>query len=175
MRHGQTDWNADHRVQGHTDIALNEVGATQAKTLRSVLKGIEFDAVYTSPLRRAKDTAELIVCDRYEIIMDDRLMERCFGEYEGMQAGFWTELDFDIDDINLQEFPGGIESIGSIFARVRDFLDFVVSKHDADANILVVGHGALFKAFDWILSEHEPDALYGDRRISNAEVREYEI
>ena len=60
-RHGQTDWNVQHKAQGRTDIPLNDIGKKQAAELRNQIKDIEFDAVYASPLKRATETAQIAI------------------------------------------------------------------------------------------------------------------
>jgi uncharacterized phosphatase len=93
IRHGQTDWNAQRRLQGSTDIPLNDVGRGQARDAAAVVSAYEWDVVVSSPLSRAAETADLIaaglglsVCRRVP-----ELSERSFGPAEGLQAG--PELD----------------------------------------------------------------------------------
>ena len=81
VRHGQTEWNKIGRMQGRIDIELNSEGKEQANIVKEKLKGVKFDKVFSSPLKRAKETAQ-IICNQ-EIIFDDRLKERFNGELEG--------------------------------------------------------------------------------------------
>ena len=84
IRHGQTDWNRARRLQGRTDIPLNEWGRRVAELTREGLKDVAFDMAFTSPLIRAKETAEIILGDRnVPIIEDERIIEVNFGAYEG--------------------------------------------------------------------------------------------
>ena len=84
IRHGQTDWNLRAMLQGRTDIPLNETGRRQAMEARERLAGVHFDAVYSSPLRRAMDTAQLVSgWPGEKICPDERLTEIAFGPYEG--------------------------------------------------------------------------------------------
>lgn len=176
-RHGQTDWNVQHRAQGRSDIPLNEAGIKQAETLRDNIKDIRFDAVYASPLKRAAETAEIAVGDKYKVIYDDRLIERSFGDFEGKILESWAQLvkGVNIDDITLDEISGNVETVKSMLARVRDFVDFLKQNYSDNAKILVVGHGAMSKAFDWVLSEHGEDDVFGMRHLENGEVKEYEV
>ena len=84
VRHGQTVWNVENKVQGRTDIPLNEEGIRQAEKLAEVLKDTPLDLVITSPLSRAWVTGKT-VADSHGIpcLTDDRLIEMCFGEFEG--------------------------------------------------------------------------------------------
>ena len=101
-RHGQTDWNIQHRAQGRTDIPLNETGRTQAKALYENIKDIKFTAVYASPLRRAAETAQIATDGKYNILYDDRLAERSFGDFEGKKINNWVhDTGYDIGDLRL--------------------------------------------------------------------------
>ena len=84
IRHGETDWNATARIQGHTDIALNQRGRWQAERLAQALAHERFDAVYASDLARAIDTAQaLAAASGIEVQREARLRERAFGVFEG--------------------------------------------------------------------------------------------
>lgn len=176
-RHGLTDWNKEMRAQGRKDLPLNVEGRAQAEELRDKIKDIEFTAVYTSPLKRAAETAQIAVGDRYDIIYDDRLIERSFGDFEGKVVKSWSELvdGVNIDDITLEKIPGNVETVKSMLARVDDFLDYLQKHYDDDAVILVVGHGAMSKAFDWALTEHNANDIFGKTHLANAETKLYNI
>ena len=148
IRHGKTDWNAAFKLQGRTDIQLNEEGREMALKAAEEAKDIHFDICFSSPLLRAKETAQIILNDReIPIVCDNRLMEMCFGEYEGI------ERSFDIKDcpINLlfkdpvnYVADKGAESFEELFKRTGDFLEkkiYPLLKEGKD--ILIVGHGAM--------------------------------
>lgn len=83
-RHGETDWNKEHKIQGHTDVPLNEEGEKQANILRDELKDIKFDKVFSSDLIRAKRTAEILTLERdLEIETTNILREVNYGDFEG--------------------------------------------------------------------------------------------
>lgn len=85
MRHGKTEWNQQHKLQGRTDIPLNDEGRKMAEAAHTEYLDVHFDVCYTSPLIRAKETAEIVLRDRnVPIITDDRLVEMSFGCYEGL-------------------------------------------------------------------------------------------
>ena len=145
IRHGQTDWNRIRRLQGRTNIPLNEWGRRVANLTREGLEDVSFDIAFTSPLVRAKETAELILQGRnVPIVDDDRLIEVDFGPYEGES--------FNLDDENLQNFfqkpeayysIGGSESIESVFQRTEDFLQELYKKQEyQNSTILISTHGA---------------------------------
>ena len=148
MRHGKTDWNARHKIQGRTDIPLNDEGRQMAEKAADEYRDIHFDICFCSPLVRAKETAEIFLRGRdIPIVTDDRLMEMCFGEYEGL------ENSFDIPDCPINVLfrepekykpASGAESIEELFARTGEFM-----KEKADPllregkDVLIVGHGAM--------------------------------
>ena len=145
IRHGQTDWNRIRRLQGRTNIPLNEWGRRVANLTREGLEDVSFDIAFTSPLVRAKETAELILQGRnVPIVDDDRLIEVDFGPYEGES--------FALDDENLQNFfqkpeayysIGGSESIESVFRRTEEFLQELYKKQEyQNSTILISTHGA---------------------------------
>ena len=89
MRHGRTDWNERHKLQGRTDIPLNEDGRRMAEAAREEYRDVPLDVCYCSPLVRAKETAEIVLRGRDILILtDDRLREMSFGEYEGIENSF---------------------------------------------------------------------------------------
>ena len=83
VRHGQTDWNLAGRLQGWSDIELNQTGVSQAQKVRDELSDINFDLCLASPLKRAAKTAEIICENKCEIIFDELLVERSYGKKEG--------------------------------------------------------------------------------------------
>ena len=106
IRHGETDWNKMRRLQGVTDIPLNACGIELAEKTAEGLKNVPFDRIYTSPLIRAKKTAEIIRGDRpVELVVTDGLKEISFGEYEGLchetETHFLTQYIFADNPGNL--------------------------------------------------------------------------
>jgi probable phosphoglycerate mutase len=141
-RHGETDWNAERRLQGDTDTALNSTGRKQAAKLAEWLKGIRFDAVYSSTLSRSRDTAEIV---RGDIPLKSLagLNERRIGKFEG------KKLDKISDPATALEYPkrsrdpddelDGGESLNQFYERVRTTIEFIRSQHSSGA-ILIVAH-----------------------------------
>ncbi len=88
---------------------------------------------------------------RYSIKHDDRLMERSFGDFEGQVVESWADLvenGVNIDDYNLDQIAGNVEPVKNMLARVKDFLSTLRNEYPDDAQILIVAHGAISKAFD---------------------------
>lgn len=147
IRHGQTDWNLRAALQGRTDIPLNETGRRQALEARQRLEGVRFDAVYSSPLRRAMETAVLVSGWPMEKIRaDQRLIEIAFGPYEGKDTHTLGPAfaPFFADPASYQPPEGG-ESLNNVLERTADFLAFAASQHEGQT-LLVAGHGAALHA-----------------------------
>ena len=141
VRHGQTNWNVQKKVMGRCDEPLNEKGKEQAEETRNNLKQTNLDLIICSPLRRARETAEIINKGRnIPIIYDDRIIERDFGEFEGKETkdfdfyGYWDYYKNNIYQKaeNIQEF----------FERIYSFLDDINHKYK-DKNVLIVAHGGV--------------------------------
>lgn len=175
-RHGQTDWNIEHKAQGHTDIPLNETGLKQAEFLRDKIKGIKFTAVYASPLKRAAETAKIATNGKYNIIYDDRLIERSFGDYEGKEINGWVETTgYNIGDIRLNTGVGNIEPVKDVLARTKAVLDDIKTKHNDDDTILIVAHGQVARGLHHNLVGYTDNTDWWSVNYGNAEAREYEL
>lgn len=147
IRHGATDWNdninslgiKDPKLQGRMDIPLNKNGIKQAKETAKTINKIKFDIVLCSPLIRAKQTCEIVYNGKTPIKIDDRLIERDFGEFEGL-----TRSEFDFNGFwnshSNQHFKKA-ESIGKLKKRVFNLLEEL--KQYKDKNILLVSHGGV--------------------------------
>jgi broad specificity phosphatase PhoE len=135
-RHGQTDWNLDGRLQGASDIPLNATGRRQAGALAARLKGVHLDAVYSSALKRSRDTAD-IVHGAVPLRPLAGLNERRLGAFEGRHGDADYERRSQLPDDTLD----GGESLTQFFARIRTTLNGILARHPSGA-ILVVGHGA---------------------------------
>lgn len=138
LRHGQTDWNIDFRLQGTSDIPLNETGLAQARAAAEAISS-QWDVIVSSPLDRAVKTAQ-IVAERHalgELQIEPLLLERSFGEAEGMLYTEWREKFSD------SKVPGG-ESIEELEARCHRLLAHLVAKYRGK-RVLTVSHGALIR------------------------------
>ena len=178
IRHGQTDWNLACRIQGRTDVPLNETGLEQAEEVRKKIADLEFDICYASPLARAAETARIVVDGKCEIVYDERLVERFFGDFEGKVAKDykWTGLiKGDLYDRKMNITEGGMESIKELLARSKEFLDWLLTTHDADSRILVVAHGAFLKTLHYNIIGYDDETDFYDFYLKNGEVVEYNI
>lgn len=153
IRHGETEWNTKKLLQGATDIPLNENGMEVAKLTSEALKDVPFDLIFTSPLQRAKKTAQIICADReIPIIEEPRLREISFGPYEGCCC---SRKGYNIPDPEFLRFfddpaqyipPEGGESIPDLIRRTKEFLqELIHTKEYQDKTILLSAHGAVVK------------------------------
>lgn len=154
MRHGETDWNKTRRLQGKSDIPLNDFGRELAEKTREGLKDVPFDLVITSPLSRARETAMIVRGEReIPIIEDARIEEMSFGSYEGMCCkgeGFNIpdeEFHYFFDDPAHYRPAEDGESFPEFCTRVENFLgELFHSKEYQDSTILITVHGAVLCA-----------------------------
>ena len=163
VRHGETDWNLARRIQGSTDIPLNDTGREQARATGRLLSGRRWDAVLSSPLSRAFETASIIAAEldlaTPETVAD--LVERHYGEAEGLEE---TELD--------RRFPGdtpvpGRESRSALLERVLPALMRIAEEHP-DQSVLVVSHGGVIRS---VVNAVDPAGSHG--RIPNGSVHSF--
>ena len=163
VRHGETSWNIGRKVQGQTDIPLNETGVRQAEKVREELKDEVFDICYCSPLMRARRTAEIVA---------NNLKERGFGELEGTDSAHW-EIDGFSRVLNTNEF--GIEPVRDVLARAKKFLERVKAENSAEAKVLVVGHGTLLKMLHYNIVGYDDETDFREFYMENGEIVEYEV
>ncbi len=164
VRHGETNWNVEKRMQGHTDIPLNAHGLTQAKRLAAAFQqlGHQFDSVYASDLQRALHTAHEIA-NPFNLTVQtlSDLRERHVGRLQGLlladapkvEPDLWQrhlarELDFDL---------GGGESIVQFHARMSRVLDYFLKTHPGE-QVLAVSHGGALDMIYRIVTQQALDA-----------------
>jgi probable phosphoglycerate mutase len=135
-RHGETDFNAERRVQGQLDVPLNRRGHEQAEALRSLLAGVPLDAIYTSPLSRNITTAAIIAEGR-PIRVLGTLTERSQGRFQGLLAD--SAADFARRMTDPRDGLDGGETTFELLARARQALGSVRRLHES-GSVLVVGH-----------------------------------
>jgi broad specificity phosphatase PhoE len=144
VRHGESEWNAQNRLCGRSDVPLSEVGRRQATSVAERLKATPFEAFYSSPLLRAFETARLISESvGLEPVRDPRLVELDYGQWEGMTLAKVIEGNpeafgaWDADPAQLAP-PGGETGLEAQ-QRVVSFLDFAAAKHP-QGHVLVAFH-----------------------------------
>ena len=145
VRHGQTDWNVEGRYQGQADQPLNDVGFAQARALARELDGRHFDALYSSDLLRARQTAATIAQQLgLQVTVDRRLREINQGEWEGqlftdIVRRYEDEIAARREDPVGSRPPGG-ESVAEVASRIWTAVDEIVLAHPG-GRVLLVSHG----------------------------------
>ena len=135
-RHGETDWNVQHKLQGMTDIPLNENGRKQAAALAESLTGVHLDAIYSSTLSRSRDTAQTVAGKTMSVKSLDGLRERNYGHFQG---GSDTAAEY-VKRMNVWDdrLDDG-ESLNQLMTRAKDSLAQIRREHPA-GNVLIVAH-----------------------------------
>ncbi|HPC37739.1 MAG TPA: alpha-ribazole phosphatase [Exilispira sp.] len=150
IRHGETKWNLDFKVQGKKDVPLNENGISQANILAKYFENKDIDMIYSSNLMRAKETANIIAkkLNKNVQIVED-LQEINFGVWEGY---YWEDIKIEYKDF-LKRWENDLENIpvpegesyGQVQKRVYKAFNQIISKHDRSSNIIIVSHGVSIK------------------------------
>ena len=166
IRHGQTELNNKKALQGRSDHPLNDTGIAQAQEAAAMLKGITFDAVYSSPLIRAVQTAK-ILAPELEPIIDERLIEMDYGPYEGMDLqNLAPEVITFFSDFIHNPAPDGMEQLSNVVERAGLF----IQEHGrTDGNILISTHAIAMKGILEYLTP-ESHGGYWNKYVGNCEV-----
>lgn len=174
IRHGKTDWNLESRIQGKTNISLNEIGISQAEEVRQKIEEKDINLIIASPLDRTKQTAEIINKNiKVPIKYHENLMERNFGIYEGKDAktlDVWKDLLKYHDNVAVENGEKIQEFFGRVFDCIRD-----IEKENKDKNVLIVTHGGVARAIDCYFNGIPEDNEDTGLMLSNCEVREYKL
>lgn len=141
VRHGETDYNKENRVQGWHESVLTNQGILQAQNVAKELSLIKFDTIYSSPLKRTQDTAQIINhFQNVEILTDERIKERFAGNRENTL--FYSHTKDEIADFFAYPEKFGAETDEKLYKRVISFYKEIENKK---GNILIVSHGGVYK------------------------------
>lgn len=167
IRHGETDWNRELRLQGREDIALNERGRQQARQCGKAIKTLKVDMIVSSPLQRAEETAKIIgeSLGSHQIIVDSDIIERDFGEASGMT---YQEKNKKYEN---QKIPGFEEKEVLLTRMVR-----ALNKYQAaypNGHVLMVSHGGTINAVLSLISNGKYGT--GKTRLKNACINILEV
>lgn len=177
VRHGETLWNKDRRLQGSTDISLSDKGRELAVKTGQALRDVTIDRIYSSPLSRAYETACLIRGERnIEIVTDERLKEICFGDLEGQvmdelsanpKSSF--KYFFDAPEKYVPDKNG--EALLHLCKRTAEFMEQVIlPQADTAERIMIVGHGAMNKSIMCFIKKHGIDKFWSGGLQKNCNV-----
>ena len=168
VRHGEVPHNA-LRQYNNKDEDLNAQGIFQANELRNKIKNIDYDIIISSPLIRAKHTAQIINVKNREIIIDDRIKEREPGDLSGKSLDVTNRDEYWNYNTTIQY--GSSENIKSFFDRVFNFLNELKSENFS--SVLVVAHSGVSKAFSCYFDGMK-DGHFLHRGLKNCEIKKYD-
>lgn len=170
VRHGETTWNKERRLQGHSDTDLNDTGIFQANKVAHGLRDTEISLAFSSDLKRARDTAT-IICQKQgnqnlDLLTDERLREFHFGRHEGQPIN--PEVIARIKEPNHHDDPT-METFNQVKQRVSAFLSTLHEQAHAQATVLVTTHGGILRVLLNISNQQ------WDSPITNCAVMEFTI
>lgn len=173
VRHGQTDWNIEHRIQGQTDVPLNATGRAQAVELSEKLSSFNIQKIISSDLSRAKETAEIIKRKlNVPMSLDRRLREYNYGLIEGKVRDSLPQGLWDLYQTNPHKIKA--EAMIDIFNRVKSFFDDLAEEKQ---NILASMHGGIIRMAlyyvrhsDKVFVQDDFKRLYIPMKIGNTQV-----
>lgn len=179
IRHAETTWNTERRYQGTLDSPLSEIGREQSRRTRDALRGIPLKAVYSSPLARARESADAIAqAHALSVVTVDGLSEIRVGEWEGLtvaeiEARYAEAVRDWYNTPHLARIPGG-ETIEELRVRAVASMSEIVARHEGDT-IAIVAHGGVNKAI-MLTALEAPLSSYWRLRQHNAciNILEYE-
>ncbi|MFH1564720.1 MAG: histidine phosphatase family protein [bacterium] len=175
-RHGKTDFNEQGRYIGRTDIFLNYAGRKEAALLAERIKNLDINIVFSSPLKRAIETAEIIKPRSCKIAVNNYFIERSVGVYEGLTKEEAKEKYSDLYERNItrifNDSPTNGETILDVQNRVFEGLD-KIKKDYQDKNILIVTHAFVAKVINKYFNPQISEKDFFDFVLGNGEVVEY--
>ncbi len=173
VRHGETDWNKEKKMQGQADIPLNEKGREQAREATKMFVNQPIDVIFTSDLLRARETAEILAeATGAEVVIDVRFRERHYGQAEGMDREAALAAYPDLFQYN------GTSAENESYQAAEERIWTAVSEHlvkHRHKNILVVTHGSILRTFLRRIKNVDPDSLSTIPLISNAQALQLDI
>ena len=169
VRHGEVPHNALKQYNNENED-LNENGIRQANELKEKIKNINYDIIISSPLLRAKHTAQIINVNNKKILINDKLKERDPGDLSGKPLTVTNRDEYW--NYNTTIRYGTSENIREFFKRIYNFLEDL-KKEDYES-VLIVAHSGVSKAFNGYF-EGIKDGIFLDRGLRNCEIKEYEI
>ena len=174
IRHGQTNCNKENKYNCRYDEDINETGIMQAKEASNNVKKLEIDLIICSPLKRAKQTMDLINVNNVPVTYDDRIIEREGGILT------LTTVDSEFDENEYHNYYSkktveGLETLPNLLKRVFSFLDELKEKYQ-NKNILIVTHDSIGRAIQFYFEKLPADGkIFKISGQKNCEIRKYEL
>lgn len=170
IRHGQVNHNL-YKIYSNEDEDLNETGIKQAENLKDKIKNIQYDVIISSPLLRAKHTADIINIKKKDVIIDKRLKERDPGSLNGQPIDATDREEYWNYYSKIQY--GTSENMEYLFSKVKEFLDDLKNKEYE--NVIIVAHSGISKAFYAYFNGIPKDGRFLNLGLKNTEIKEYEL
>lgn len=172
IRHGQVDVNVKKQLNGRNESVLTKIGIEQAKNAMEEIKNLKIDLIICSPLKRTKQTCEIININQIPVIYDDRIIER---DTNSMMYKIKENVDLNVFyDSNKKVIFNDCEGFGNILERVQNFIEEIKQKY-SDKNVLIVTHGDICQAiYCNIHKTYNKDEFY-KYYPKNCEVAKYEL
>lgn len=164
LRHGQTDYNLMGKFQGQVDIELNKTGMQQAQEAAKELLKVEFNKVFSSPLKRALQTVQYVT--KCQIEIDKRIIERSFGILEGKES---------IEHFEEKVAEYQIETVESLKERVYDFLNEILQKYSYCDNILIATHACIARMIECYFTKIDYYEVLNNYELRNGQYKKYKV
>lgn len=172
VRHGQTDWNVNKKIQGQKDTNLNFTGISQANEIRKQVNNLDIDLIMCSTLKRARKTAEIINQDRkLKIIYKEALMERGLGDFEAMDC---KDEDGDIYNYHKNLKIMNVEPVKNLCDRINNLLNDIKLNYSKNT-VLLVTHSGTARAIEAYFYGFDKYGNLPPEDLKNCEIREYEL
>lgn len=172
VRHGQTNENISHMMQGNMDTVLNDTGRAQALEVRKQLENVKIDLIISSPKSRALETAQIISDGRIPIITDERLLSRNHGEFEGKNR-YQVDLE-DYWNIKINRQYEKAESVGHMFDRVVELLNDI-KKNYSDKTVLIATHSGICRILYYYFNGIPESGSLLEYESTNCSLEKYEL
>lgn len=172
VRHGETNENIGHIMQGNMDTVLNENGRNQARLAKQEIKDKGIDFIIASPKARTKETAMIISDGKIPILYDERLKSRNHGEFEGI-----SRLDMDLKtywNININKQYEKAESVGQLYHRVSALMD-MIKRFYPNKTILLVTHSGVCRMIYYYFNGIPLDGDLTGYEAHNGLLEEYQL
>ena len=172
VRHGKTEYNIKKIIQGDIDVPLSDIGREEIIKFKSKIRDIDFDICISSPYSRARETAEILVDGRCEIITNDLLKERHVGKLEGASSDY-----YDVEkywDINYEKDELNIETPKELIARAQQFIDYIKKNYE-DKSILVVAHGDIITAIHYVIVGYDDNTDLTEFHCEHCKIYEHDL
>lgn len=174
VRHGETDYNVNHIIQGIIDKELNENGIQQAKNLKLKIDKLDIDLIISSPLDRARNTASIITFKRnIKTLYEQRVIERYAGSLEGKPDKYYDSSKAWNYQLN-SDLGCNIETVKDLLFRTKNFLDDIKKQYN-DKNILIVSHESTIRALHYNIVGYNENTNFRDLKVDNCCLLQYKI